>query len=191
MGIHFQKICTYYSTSIRQNQLFFATFSSEIANSSLCTNNPCAIRHILVSSDKSIFQGGISPVLSCKTAGFPLLCQTAGKRRLCGTEGFAVDNRYLFNFFVPLRLQPCRLRPAFCSFSITDFHVFPRIARFSPGCRGLTGFSAGTPSIPRSRPAPCPEGSVPSGSGGCGSAGRSSCPGSGQGGCPPPHRCPP
>ena len=157
--IHFQKIYPYYSISIRQNQLFFATFSSKIANSSLCTNNSCAISVILGTSHNSIFPNGFNPVLFCKNTAFPLLCPPADKRRLYGTEPSGGYEGIIFAFSHPLRLQPCRLHPAFCRFLKVVLHVFPRIGRKGhnfprlPGtyrCLSRKSFSSGKP--PRSIP---------------------------------------
>ena len=158
-GIHFQKIYPYYIISIRQNQLFFATFSSKIANSSLCTNNSCAISGILGISDNSIFPNGFNPALFCKNTAFSLLSPPTDKRRLYSLEPSGAGEGIIFAFSHPLRLQPCRLHPAFCSFPKVILHVFPRIRRKGhsfprlPGtyrCLSRKSFSSGKP--PRSIP---------------------------------------
>ena len=79
---NFEKIYPYYSTSNRQNQPLFATFQLQIANSSFCTNNPCAIRNILFNTANLIFLDLFHPVLSRKCPGISFLYPPAGKRRL-------------------------------------------------------------------------------------------------------------
>jgi hypothetical protein len=93
--IDFQKIYPYYIISNRQNQLFFATFSSKIANLALCTNNPCAIRNILATSDNLIFPDGFPAAVFCKTPAFFLHRPPSGKGRLYGAA-FSRRNRVSF-----------------------------------------------------------------------------------------------
>ena len=124
-GIHFQKIYPYYIISIRQNQLFFATFSSQIANSSLCTNNFRAISVILGTSHNLIFPDGFPAEVLCKTPAFSLHRPPSGKRRLCG-EGSSVG---IWVSFLPVSIRCVCNRAVFilhfASLPPSSFMFFP------------------------------------------------------------------
>ena len=147
-GTDFQKICPYYTTINRQNQLFFATFSSQIANSSLCTNNSRLFCLFLGTYDNLIFSDGFPLVISFKYPGIPLFDRHAHCGQLYGAAPTPVPAGIYSTRRVPLRLQPKCLHPAFCSLSGFILHLSrPMGAVFAlPG--GITAPEAGTPSVP-------------------------------------------
>ena len=83
----FFKNCPYYTISIRQNQLFFATFPYKIANSSLCTGFRCKSSVFLVKSHNLIFFDGIQTDLAGILPLFPCLFLPAHGRHSSGIPG--------------------------------------------------------------------------------------------------------
>lgn len=122
--LHFLKIYSYYSIINRGNQLLFATFLSQIANSFVCTKSTMFPEGFLVISDNLIFSDGFHPGNLHFSAGFfpnPAVAyqrQTYRSCAICCTIGPSGGPLY------PLRLQPSAAAPAFCNLPGGFFHHF-------------------------------------------------------------------
>ena len=147
-GTDFQKIYPYYTISNRQNQLFFATFSSQIANSSLCTKPSRFSRSILFKSDNLIFPDGFPPVLSSKNPGFPFFRPLAPNGQLYRPAVSPFLNRP----FSPPGFRCVCNRPSFilhfAACPGTILHLSRHLQRFSVPLSGFSEPQAGSPSVP-------------------------------------------
>ena len=111
---HYFKIYSYYTTSIRRNQLFFATFHSEIAKLFISLFVSPYYPPLLVISYNLIFFDGFPPVSSQKLPAFFLLWQTAHERQLFRPMPISARQPLLWRQDIPLHLQPFAPAPAFC-----------------------------------------------------------------------------
>ena len=111
---HYFKIYSYYTTSIRRNQLFFATFHSEIANLFISLSVRPYYSPLLGTSYNLIFSDGFPPVSSQKLPAFFLLWQTARERQLYRPAPISTRQPLRRRREIPLHLQPSTPAPAFC-----------------------------------------------------------------------------
>lgn len=164
--VQFLTIYTYYTTSNRRNQLFFATFHSKIAN--LCNSHQPSVESasILFIPHNSLFFDGL-PV---ETSGFypviSILFPSAHQRQMsCWGRftrlrpvGIGMAVRCVCNKAPPFLHFAGFPQPSFIIFATNSTKAEP-----CPALVAFTGFSAGILSAPQSRPGADPTGPCPPG----------------------------
>ena len=152
--LHFHKNYSYYTISNRRNQLLFATFLFQIANSFVCTNSFISSGPFLGISYNSIFFDRIPAVFFKKSDPFPSPFTT-------------VSSRHSFRFPSICRSNPspevfcfrcvCNRPHSLLHFAIfagSSFIIFATGGErdaAAPHLLHFGGFSAGNPSVQQSR----------------------------------------
>ena len=94
IGGAFFKNHSYYSTSNRRNQLFFATFHSKIANLFIMSFAHGYSAPVLVISYNSLFYDGFHPATAKISPGFPILFPSARQGQMCGICAICCSPRH-------------------------------------------------------------------------------------------------
>ncbi len=153
--LHFLKIYSYYSIINRGNQLLFATFLSQIANSFVCTKPTVFPEGFLVISNNLIFSDGFHPGKLHFSAGFfpnPAVAYQRQTYRSCAICCTIVPSGDRCIRCGCNRPPPLLHFAIFRAASFIIFATKPKRNGAKPHLLHIRGDSAGNPSVLQSHP---------------------------------------